>query len=302
MSHALTKHKTLHVIGAHLGWGAQIRETQAGPSVLKQYAPLESIWRDDVFASSMSREEANSFTNRLHHIHDFNVALANSVQNCLLDNHFPVIIGGDHSVAVGTWSGVTHALAAEQNFGLIWIDAHMDAHTYATSQSKAIHGMPVAALLGHGNDELTKIASNQAKLSPSNLVLIGIRSYEPQERELLDKLGVKVFYIQDVIQLGFKRCFEEALAIVRSNTKGFGVSIDLDAFDPADAPGVGSPETNGLDKAQVLAALSGLGCYSDFFAFEITEYNPDRDQENKTANLVSELMTRIFYVEDKTMD
>ncbi len=141
-----------------------------------------------------------------------------------------VVIDGDHSCAIGTWSGVYSALAqqiANPQLGLIWIDAHMDSHTMATSPSGAIHGMPVASLLGHGETKLCRIASNANKIQPANLCLIGIRSFEPAEAQLLNKLGVKVFYMKDIHEHGFQQVFEHAKTHVTQNSDKYGCHSTL---------------------------------------------------------------------------
>ena len=213
-------------------------------------------------------------------------------------NKFPIVIGGDHSIAVGTWSGATKSLNAQENFGLIWVDAHMDAHTpYTRHEGKwggHFHGQPLACLLGEGEQELVSITSENAKLNPKHICLIGIRSYEPGEREFLESKGVKIFYIEDVMERGLKAVFAEAVAIASTNTSGFGMTIDMDGFEPIDAPGVGTPESNGIKAKKFLKVVNGLINNPKFKALEFAEYNPHRDKNKKTANLIINIINSIF--------
>ena len=146
------------------------------------------------------------------------------------------VIGGDHSCAIGTWSAVAHVNRQHGDIGLIWIDAHMDSHTHLTSTSKNIHGMPVACLLGEGSQSLSQVLDSQPKLKPENLCIIGVRSYEAGEAALLKRFGVKVFFMDEVQQRGFQAVLTEAWQRVSRTTCGVGLSIDMDAIDPLDAP------------------------------------------------------------------
>ena len=216
--------------------------------------------------------------------------IAETVYEVVREGKLFTVLGGDHSCAIGTWSGAYRALRGQGRFGMIWVDAHMDSHTTTTSHSGAIHGMPLAALLGHGDPTLTRIGAAEPKLLPQNVALIGVRSYEPEEAELLESLGVRIFYIEEVQRRGLTACFEEALTIARRNTLAYGVSIDLDAIDPSDAPGVGSPEPNGLRGDELIDALSLVKDSDDLLGLEIVELNPNRDQRDKTAKLASQLL------------
>jgi arginase len=205
---------------------------------------------------------------------------------------FPVVIGGDHSVAIGTWSGV--AKAAGEPIGLLWIDAHLDSHTPETSYSGAIHGMPLACLLGRGDRRLLNMGLNGVQLCAEHTVVLGVRSYEPEEIDFLQRMGVRVFDTEELLQRGFVACLDEALAIVSGAPAGFGVTLDLDAIDPRLAPGVGSPEPDGLCTCDVLAAIGGIAGNRGLWALEIVEYNPDRDLYGMTAGLISDLLGQVL--------
>jgi arginase len=287
-------------IGVASGWGAQVRETEKGPETLYKSGILSSLpfqwtWEKTLFPLKTAQEiNASPGLLTLPYIEDVCKKTAFSVADVLKKHQFPVVIGGDHSVAIGTWAGVTHSLNTQRNFGLIWIDAHMDAHTQETTPSQAYHGMPLAALLGHGDPSLVNLMGKGAVLSPEHVCLIGIRSYEEGEAALLKRLGVRIYYMEDVQKKGFGAIFQEALCHVKEGTQGFGVTIDLDAFDPEDAPGIGTPEPHGLRAQEVVPALALLQNEADFQALEIVEYNPDQDQDKKTLFLIRDLLMNIL--------
>ncbi|MBA3813379.1 MAG: arginase [Alphaproteobacteria bacterium] len=297
--------KNITFIGSASGWGAQIRETEKGPKAFKESGVLSSLdfpwtWKETLYPLKTSQEVTLSpGLETLPYMEDMCVRMSQSVEETLQQQEFPVVIGGDHGIAMGTWSGVTHHLKAKGEFGLIWIDAHMDAHTLETTPSQAYHGMPLAVLLGFGEDSLVNLLREGPALNPAHICLIGIRSFEEGEAALLKHLGVRVYFMKDVQANGFKAIFEEALDHVKQGTKGFGVSIDLDGFDPTEAPGVGTPEPEGLKAAEVIPALSLLQHDPFFKALEIVEYNTDRDKDNKTIFLMRDLLSAIFSRKEK---
>jgi arginase len=218
--------------------------------------------------------------------------LADEVALTLSDGQFPVVVGGDHSVAIGTWSGVARHAAAP--IGLLWIDAHMDSHTPESTYSGAIHGMPLACLLGQGDKRLLDIGLKGAQLAPAHTVVFGARSFEPEEAEFLARMQVRVIGEEEIERTGFRAAFDAALAIVSGAPHGFGISIDLDAIDPSIAPGVGSPEPDGLTAIDILASLHGLAGNDHLLCLEIVEYNPDRDRHGITAKLIGGLIEEIL--------
>ncbi len=287
-------------IGFASGWGAQLRETEKGPKSLQTSEILSALpfswtWKETFFPSQ-SAQEINLPPGPLTrpYIEELCKKTGLSVINTLQNKQFPVVIGGDHTVAVGTWSGATHQLKAKEEFGLIWIDAHMDAHTMQTTPSQAYHGMPLAILLGFGDPSLVNLLEKGPHLNPRHVCLIGVRSYEEGEATLLQRLGVRIYFMEEVKERGFKTVFEEALDTVKKRTKGFGLSIDLDAFDPQEAPGVGSPVPQGLKIKDVLPSLSIVQNDRAFKALEIVEYNPDRDKDGKTLFLVRDLLLNLL--------
>ena len=162
----------------------------------------------------------------------------------------------------------------------------MDAHTPQTSPSQALHGMPVAGLLGYGKEAWGPLITQPACLLPKNMCLIGVRSFESGEAQLLHDLGVRVFHMSEVDTKGFKACFEEALALVTVGTDAFGITVDLDGFDPRFAPGVGSLAPGGLNPREVLEAMTPVLSDRRFKALEIAEFNPTRDQHHLTQDVI----------------
>lgn len=201
-----------------------------------------------------------------------------------------LLVGGDHSCAIGTWSGAADALRPSGPLGLVWIDAHMDMHMPETTHSGAIHGMPVASLLGYGAPELTSVAQTCPALDPRHLCLVGSRSFEPEEAAFAERHGVRVIPIAEVEQRGVESALAEAKSIATQGTTGYGVSLDLDAFDPADAPGVGTPAPGGIPAAGFIAPWKELTRGSACVGIEIVEYNPARDRSGRTARLMQDLV------------
>ncbi len=299
MNHVVNIMKTIAFIGSASGWGAQIRGTEKGPETFLSSGVLSSlkspwVWKETLFpVKSALASDLPPGLLTLPYIEDLCRRVSLSVEQALGDHQFPVVIGGDHVVAVGTWAGVVHHLRAKQEFGLIWIDAHMDAHTMKTTPSEAYHGMPVAALLGFGEPSIVNILEKGPILNPHHICLIGVRSYEEGEAALLKRLGVRIYFMQEVEDRGFDTVFQEALHLVKKGTKGFGLSIDLDAFDPQEAPGVGTPTPLGLKAKEVLPTLSRIQDDPSFKTLEIVEYNPDRDKDSKTLLLMRDLLLNL---------
>lgn len=285
--------RSIKVIGAASGAGAPDPACAEGPVALRRYQAFHDTPLQHVAWDAILRVPRRDQDTPLHTVAALSTRLAHEVESVLRAGHFPLVVGGDHSCAIGTWSGVHRTLAARGPIGLIWIDAHMDSHTFATSPSRQLHGMPLAVLLGHGEPALTSIDGEGAKLDPGHVCLIGVRSFEAGEAALLHRLGVRVFDMEEVRRRGLSAVFDEALALVRNGTAGFGVSVDLDALDPDEEPGVGSPVPGGLRCDELAAALSRLRDDPAFIAMEIVEYNPRRDRAHATAHAAGALVDAI---------
>jgi arginase len=205
-----------------------------------------------------------------------------------------LVLGGDHSIAAGTWSGAARARQLQGPIGLVWIDAHMDAHVPETSPTGNWHGMPIAHLLGFGHHKLKTLAGPLPAIRPENLCLIGARSFEPQEATLLDRLGVRIITMDEVRCEGIAHALAIGLDIAGRGTVGFGISLDIDAIDPVDAPGVGTPVSGGISGTAMLQALAGTASLANCIGLEVVEYNPLADLGRRTGRLVESLVASAF--------
>src|SRR5437764_8630159 len=210
--------------------------------------------------------------------------LAAAVADSLRHGRLPCVLGGDHTCAGGTWTGVARSLRGD--LGLVWVDAHMDSHTPGTSHTGRLHGMPLAWLLGQDDDPLYGLATGV--LEPQHVALIGVRSYEPEERERLERLGVRVLYMTDIAERGIDAVLDEAFAIAKRGTAAFGISVDLDVVTPEEAPGVGTPVPGGVSGAELSRALARIGGRPDLAALELVEYSPRLDPTGRTARVAIE--------------
>jgi arginase len=212
--------------------------------------------------------------------------LAALVAQSVRGGRLPCVIGGDHSCAVGTWSGAARGL--DGPLGLVWIDAHMDSHTPGTSPSGRLHGMPLASLLGQSEDALAGLADGM--LLPRHVCLVGVRSYEAAEAELLERLGVRVFGMEEVVRRGLARVMDDASAIANEGTRGYGVTLDLDALDPREMPGVATPAAFGIGGGELVLEFERVGRDPRLVAFEMAEYCPRLDRDGRSERLICRLL------------
>ncbi len=221
--------------------------------------------------------------------------LNRKVEKIMARGDFPLVLGGDHSIAAGTVSGIAaFARPAGKKVGLLWVDAHGDINTPESSPSGNIHGMPVAALLGYGPPELTEIGGGGPKIDPANVVLVGIRSLDDGERHLLKKAGVQVHTMSDIDRHGIHRIMKKALARLTDGTSYLHVSFDLDAVDPTVAPGVGTPVKGGLDYREAHLIMEQLHDSGRMTSLEMVEVNPILDTGNASAAFAVELVQSAF--------
>lgn len=281
-------------IGVCQGWGAENGQTQTGPKVLHETFkawPWSSLLQTQV---DVRPDEKINDDQRYAHVLDISKRLSEHTARLVRHNQKPIVFGGDHSIAIGTWSGVVSELSMEEQFGLLWVDAHMDSHTHETSPSGNIHGMPVACLLGEAVGELSRVGSKYSKLNPKHIAMLGIRSYESGEKALLERLGVRVYYMSEIHERGFGACFKEALDLVTAGTKGFGISMDIDALDPTEAPATGCFEPDGLMRTDALNMFRHVREHAMLKAVEITEYNPYKDTADKKTQVFIENVVDIL--------
>lgn len=275
----------LSLIGFASGFAAGNEGCEDGPISLQENGVLKDIqhtWKDIL-------RPMNPVTDKFVATRDICERLAKTIAKQVYSNK-TIVIGGDHSSAIGTWSGAAQkAREFGHKMGLIWIDAHMDAHTYQTSESGNIHGMPLAALLGYGDESLTTVFTKYPKLDPRCVCLIGIRSYEEGEKKLLEKLGIKVYTSKEVQSKGMYNVLGEAIQRLLPLVNVWGLSVDLDAMDPSQVKGVGTPEVDGIDTRDFLNSLAVLKKNPPFLS-EIVEYNPHLDSHNLTGKFLRDIV------------
>ena len=217
--------------------------------------------------------------------------LRQRVERILDDGVFPIVIGGDHSIAVGTVAGISSWYHARgEKIGLIWFDAHADMNIPETSPSGNVHGMPLAACLGMGHEALVNLAATHPMVSAEHSVLIGIRDVDDGERRLVRESGIKAYSMRELDILGMDRVVHEAIEIATTGTVGFHLSFDLDGVDPAEAPGVGTPVTGGVTKRESHLLLEHAHESGKLVGLEMTEINPILDHQNRTAELAVDLI------------
>lgn len=287
----------IRLLGTPFCNGARVDGCQFGPETLR-VGGLEALLREqgaDVAWDDALPPLAAAQDDPYAMVHAACAGLAQRSEALLRRGIFPLALGGDHSLAVGLWSGVTAARPEQEPPGLLWIDAHLDSHTPQTSVSHAIHGMPLATLLGHGHPLLTGLAPRP--LDPARVCVVGAHSFEPAEAALLLQLGVRVFPMAEIRSRGLDAVMAEALEIVTRGSGEFGVSIDVDALDPRDAPGTGTPEPGGLGAGELGRALAGIARDPRCLALEIAEYNPLLDRDGITLGSVKKLIAACFAAE-----
>lgn len=212
------------------------------------------------------------------------------VESILEDGAFPLVVGGDHSIAVGTVAGLSSFHHARgRRIGLVWFDAHGDMNTPETSPSGNIHGMPLAAVLGHGPDELTRLGTRFPMVDVEAAVLVGVRSLDRHERELVRESGIRTFTMRDIDVQGIHRVMQQAIAIATRDTAGFHLSFDLDGTDPGTAPGVGTPVRGGTTYRESHVVMEHAAESGRLLGLELTEINPILDTRNQTAEFAVEL-------------
>lgn len=290
-------HRHLRLLGAASCWGARDQRCDFGPDLLRGMGLRRTLCAagcDAVWQAIVHPHKTPLITDNYDVIADLCQRLAIEVESAVQAGMPFAVLGGDHSCAIGTWSGAAAALPNRRPLGLIWIDAHMDSHTPQTSTSGAVHGMPLASLLGYGDSRLSSVRFSGPKLFAEHVCLIGVRSYEAGEAEFLRQHKVRVYFMDEVRERGLVAVMNEAYELVARDTAGFGVSIDLDAIDPLDAPGVGSPEPDGIAAIDLLHALALLSHKPDLMGIEIAEFNPARDRNDETARVITRLIERFF--------
>lgn len=291
----------IRILGVPLDLGQERRGVDMGPSALRAAgldAAIGSLGHtvEDSGNLHVKNPEEQHFGDKrakyLNEIAETCRVVAQRIHKTLEDGFFPLSLGGDHSMAVGTIAGVSkYCRERKQTVGLIWIDAHGDMNTPRTSPSGNIHGMPFAASLGFGPRELTGIYGFAPKVQANRCVLIGARDLDRSERQTIKKSGVHVFTMRDIDEQGMRAVMARSIELSSERTAGFIVSFDMDVMDPAEAPGVGTPVRGGLTFREAHLALEMAADSGKMLALEIVEINPIIDIMNKTAILGVGLIT-----------
>ncbi len=285
----------IRILGVPLDLGQEHRGVDMGPSAVRA-AGLNSVLKglghpvEDAGNIHVRIAEEQHFGDRrtkyLNEIAEACREVAERVHQTLADGFFPLSLGGDHSIAVGTQAGVSKFYHdRKQTLGCIWIDAHGDMNTPETSPSGNVHGMPFAASLGIGPEALANIFSYSPKLQAANCVLIGLRNLDSRERRLVKDSGVHVFTMRDIDQYGMGKIMQKGIGIAGEGTAGFVVSFDMDVVDPEEAPGVGTPVRGGITFREAHLAMEMIADSKKMLGLEVVEVNPILDVLNKTAVL-----------------
>jgi len=297
--------RQIRIIGVPLDMGASRRGVDMGPSAVRVAgleARLEALGHQVVDGGNIRVEVAETRApggGNAHYLSEIAETCARTseaVLAALSAGMTPLVLGGDHSLAAGSVSGVAEFYRRRgQRVGLIWIDAHADLNTPATSPSGNVHGMPLAALLGLGPELLSKLLEFAPKVAPENTVLIGVRDIDAAERENIRRAGItEVYTMRDIDERGMRAVMEEALRAAGRGTAGYHVSLDLDWIDPEDAPGVGTPVRGGATYREAHLAMEILADHGRLLSFEMVEVNPVIDEHNRTADLAVELACSAF--------
>ena len=294
------RQSTIAIIGAPMDLGAGRRGVDMGPSAIRvanidrrvaalgyKVEDLGNVAVEQAENSPLGAKRARY----LKQIAETCVRLAERVDRAAGQGKVPLVLGGDHSIAVGSISGMAnHFHRRGEKLGVIWVDAHADMNTPQTSPSGNVHGMPLACLMGRGPKALTHIFDWAPKVDPRNVALVGIRDVDSLEALHVSKSGVRAFTMRDIDQKGLSRVMEEAIDIASAGTAGIHLSFDMDSVDPDEAPGVGTPVRGGITYREAHLAMEILSDTAKLVSLEVVEVNPVLDVANRTADLAVELM------------
>lgn len=292
--------KQISIIGVPMDLGQTRRGVDMGPSAIRYAGVVERIEQlgydvEDLGDIVIERPKRNTSgenpkLKNLNQVVEVCEELAEKVDDAIERNSFPLVFGGDHSIAVGTLAGIAKH---RKNLGVIWYDAHGDLNTEETSPSGNIHGMSLAASLGYGHPLLTNLYGAYPKVKKENVVIIGARALDEGEKEFIRQEGIKVFSMHEIDRMGMAAVMEEAIRYL-SHTDGVHLSLDLDGLDPHDAPGVGTPVIGGLSYRESHLAMEMLAESGIITSAEFVEINPILDEKNKTAITAVALMGSLF--------
>ena len=285
--------KKIRITNVHLDLGAGRRGTDMGSSAMHVAGVVPALKKlghqvvgmRNIGQIAMEAADIGDKSMRyLNVINDVCRDLATTVEDTLDKGEFPLVLGGDHSQAIGTISGIArHLRHSGKELGVFWCDAHTDMNTPDSSPSGNIHGMPLSVLLGTGPKELTDISGSGPALKPEHVVVFGVRQVDHKEALLVKQKGVRVFTMSEIDARGASACLEEAIEILNRASGGIHLSYDLDGSDPAVAPGVGTPVPGGLNFRESHLVCEVLAKSERLVGMEVVELNPTMDTENKTG-------------------
>jgi len=292
--------KSVSILGVPLGYGASMAGVDIGPAALRvarlnqRIAGLGYLAND---LGDMRLDRPQSLpepSEKLKYVREISSAceqLARDVEGILNAGELPLVLGGDHSIAIGSFAGAASYYKKQQKtLGMIWFDAHADMNTPESTPSGNIHGMPLAALLGYGAPELVNVGGFAPKLDPQLCAHVGARDIDPGEKELIDRLGMRFFTMREIDERGMRACMDDAIAIASRGTAGYAVTFDVDALDPRDAPGSGTLVRGGLTYREAHLGMEKIADAGGMRSLEIVEINTALDVNNKTAELGVELI------------
>jgi arginase len=290
----------IRIIGVPMDLGQSRRGVDMGPSALR-VAGLQSRLKqlghqvEDIGNVAVKQAEEQHYGEKrakyLNEIAETCRGLAEITENALREGFLPLVLGGDHSIAIGSLSGVSDFFRKQsKKVGYVWLDAHGDMNTPDSSPSGNVHGMPLATLIGYGAPELVGLLGYQPKVEPRNVVLVGVRDLDAKERRLVKDSGVHAFTMRDVDERGLREVMSEALHFASDDTEGIAVSLDMDFVDPSDAPGVGTPVRGGVTYREAHLAMEMLADSEAMVSLEVVEINPVIDLHNTTALLGVEMV------------
>jgi len=292
--------KSVSLLGVPLGYGASMAGVDIGPAALRVARIAERISalgykvndRGDLHLTRpRSHPKPEDKLKYLGEIRSACAELAIETEAILNAGELPVVMGGDHSIAIGTGSGAaSYFRQRDQTMGLVWFDAHADMNTPESSPSGNIHGMPLAVLFGQGADELTGIGDFSPKLDPRLCAHVGAREIDPGERDMIRRLGLRVFTMREIDERGLNACMNEAIAIAARGSGGYYVTFDVDVLDPGDAPGSGTLVRGGLSYREAHLAMEKIAEAGGMRLLELVEINTALDVNNRTAELGVELI------------
>ena len=290
----------VRIIGVPMDLGQSRRGVDMGPSALRGAGLQTSIKKlglqvEDIGNLSVKQPEEMPIGEKrakyLQEIAETCGDVAAAAEKALSEGFLPLVLGGDHSIAAGVAAGVANYFRKDKKqIGYLWLDAHGDMNTPESSPSGNVHGMPLAAIMGYGAPELVDLLGFKPKAEPGNIVIVGARDLDAQERKIVKKSGIHVFTMRDIDERGMREVMADALKYAMDDTGGIAVSLDMDFVDPSDAPGVGTPVRGGVTYREAHLAMEMIADTESMVSLEVVEINPILDEHNRTALLGVELV------------